>query len=193
MKLTLIRHSKTSVEPDVPILLWHLSKEGAKLARRLAKRQVIRDLDVIYSSLQTKALETARLLVQPNSLQVKTNKDLTEISSFTQGFIGQVGDGKFQQFVNDFYQGKIKRHAGGESYDEALERFMKAIKGIIKEGKTKGMENIGIVSHGNILSFFSGQYCKYSPLQLHNMMRMPDVAVLDWDEGKFISFFGQDF
>lgn len=190
MKLTLIRHSKTSVEPDIPIVLWRVSAEGIKLARKLARQPVIKDLDIIYSSLQTKALETAELLAKPNRLQVKKNEGLTEISSFTQGFIGEVGDGKFQQFVNDFYQGKIKSYAGGETSSEALKRFMKAIKEIIREERARGMDNVGIVSHGNILSFFSAQYSQFPPFEIHKMIKMLDVAVLDWKRKKFISFFG---
>lgn len=192
MKLILIRHSKSLPNPETPIPQWGLTAEGTELAKSLAQKSVIKKLEVIYSSLQTKALETAGLLAKSHNLPVKTNKDLTEISSFTKGLIGQKpGDEEFEKFVEDFYQGKIERFRGGETYQEALKRFIRAIQQIIKEETVRGVENIGVVSHGNILSFFSAQYCEYPPLEIHKMIKMPDISVLDWDQKKFVSFFGE--
>ncbi len=188
MKLTLIRHSKTSPTADIPIPLWGLSKEGVKLAKKLSENKTIKEIEVIYSSLQTKALETALLLAKPNAIPIKTNPCLTEISSFTIKFFGSR---KYEENVKNFYAGKSKRIAGGETHQEALERFSRAINKIINKEKNRGVKNIGIVSHGNILSFFSAQFCPYSPLEIHQLIKMPDVAILDWQDKKFIKFYGE--
>lgn len=188
MKLTLIRHSKTTPTSDIPNPLWGLSDEGISLAKDLSKKQMIKDLEVIYSSLQTKALETSILLAKPNCIPIKTNPDLTEISSFTKKFFGE----EYDQIVRDFYEGRIKRIAGGETYQKALNLFTKAIEDIVDFESKEGKENIGIVSHSNILAFFSAQYVDKTPLEIHDLIRMPDTAILDWDQKLFIKFYGED-
>lgn len=185
MKITLIRHSKTKLEPEKPITLWGLSEEGIELAKGLSEKQVIKDVDALYSSLQTKAIETALYLAKPNSIPLKTNEDLTEITSFTLKFFG--GD-QYMQNVHDFFSGKVERIAEGETYKEALVRFNQAIQEIVEKEK---VDNIGIVSHGNILSFFTEQNCEKKAIELHDIIKMPDVAVLDWDTKNFIQFWGE--
>ena len=70
MNLVLIRHSKSLVNPDIPIPTWGLSDEGIILAKKINELTQIKTLDVIYSSLQTKALETA-VLATKNRIPVK--------------------------------------------------------------------------------------------------------------------------
>jgi len=188
MRLTLIRHSKTSPTADIPIPLWGLSKEGIRLAKKLSKNKIIKEIGVIYSSLQTKALETALLLAKSNTIPIKTNPNLTEISLFTIKFFGSE---KYEENVKNFYSGKIKRIAGGETYQEAIQRFSQTIDKIINEEKRGGIKNVGIVSHGNILAFFSAQFCSHSPFEIHQLIKMPDVAILDWQDKKFIKFYGE--
>ena len=150
MKITLIRHSKTNPTKDIPIPLWGNTNDGFELCERLCENQVIKNIDVIYYSLETKALETAVLLAKENSIPIKTDKNFEEISSFTQKFY--VGD-EFEKNIQKYYGKKVARIGDGESIEEALYRFNDAIeRTIAKEGDA---ENIGIVSHGGILSLFS--------------------------------------
>jgi broad specificity phosphatase PhoE len=184
MKITLIRHSKTTIAPDIPNPLWSLSDEGITLAQELADNQYIKDIDVLYSSLQTKALETTILLAKPNVIPIKTHADLTEISSFTKKFFGA----DYQEKVHAFYTDQVARLADGETYQEALNRFNKAIEDIISN--EQNCNNIGIVTHGNILSFYSAQFCNKTPLELEKSIKMPDMAILDTNINKFIKLYG---
>lgn len=190
MKLILIRHSQTSSTKDCPISLWGLSQEGIKKACPLANQAAIKALDVLYSSNQTKAIETALLLAKPNQIPIKTDPDLTEISSFTKKYFE--GGEEYRRNVDEFYAGKIKRIAGGESIKEALTRFNLAVGKKVKIETRLGNDLVGIVSHGNILAFFSAQFCSKTPRQLHGLIQMPDWAVLDWKTKKFIKFFGDE-
>jgi broad specificity phosphatase PhoE len=187
MKIVLIRHSQTSPTSRIPVSLWGLSHRGVRLARELSRKKTIKALDIIYSSLQTKALETAIILAKPNAIPVRTHAGLDEISSFTRKFLSS----EYEKKIKDFYNGKISRIQGGETYRKALKRFLKAIREIVKAEKRNGASSIGIVSHGNILAFFSSLYCPLPPLRIHQIMRMPDVAVLNWDQKKFIKLYGE--
>lgn len=187
MKITFIRHSKTKVDPRLPPPLWGLSEEGIELAKKLGTRDVIKRISLFYSSLQTKALETAILLAKPDAIPIKTDDRLTEVTSFTNKFIPEIK--VYEKSVKDYYSGAIERINEGETIQEALDRFDKAIESIVETNNKE--ENIGIVSHGNILAFFSAQFKDIDPYPAHKEIRQPDVALFDWDKQKFIHFFGE--
>lgn len=183
MRLTLIRHSKTILEPNVPNPLWQLSDEGIALATELSKKDVIQDIDVMYTSLQTKALQTSLILAKDNHIQIKTNPDLTELTSITIEFFSD-----YEEKVRQLYAGEVSRINGGETLEEGRKRFNSAIESIVSQEKS--VENIGIVAHGNILSLFSAQFSEKDAYELHQLIQMPDVAILDYNLKKYIKFYG---
>lgn len=187
MKITLIRHSKTILEKDKPITCWKLSQEGIKLAEVMSKKEEIKGLDVIYSSLQTKALHTAVILAKDNYIQIKTHPDLTEITSFTKKFFGE----KYQEKIEQFYSGEVRAFFGGETAKVALGRFNIAIQKIVAEANREACQNVGIVSHSNILSFFSAQYIDVKPVEIEKEMKMPDLALFDFRLKRFLKFFNE--
>ncbi|QQR53043.1 histidine phosphatase family protein [bacterium] len=87
MKFDFIRHSKTKVESDKPIALWGLADEGILKAQVLSNDEAIKRLDIVCSSLQTKAIETMLYLAKPNTLPMRTHPDLAEITSFSNKFL----------------------------------------------------------------------------------------------------------
>ena len=187
MKIVLIRHSKTKIDPQVPITCWGLSEKGIDLANELSRNEIIKKMKVLYASLQTKSLETAVLLAKPNAIPIKTDDRLTEITSFTKKFI--TDPAQYEQTIKNFYLNKIDRINDGETKIEALDRFNKTIDEITTNENDK--EYIGIVSHGNILTHFSAQFKQIKAYETHKKIKYPDVAVLDWDKKSFIIFFGE--
>lgn len=187
MKIILIRHSKTKRDSNVPIPLWGLAEEGIEAARELSSNKKIQQLDVLYASLQTKALETAVLLAKPNAIPIKTNDGLTEITSYTNKFIPDIAI--YEQTLKNYYAGKIQRINGGETLQEALARFNSTIETIVKENKDK--KSIGIVSHGHILTLYSSQFKKIDLYDTHLRIKQPDISVFDWDKKMFKKFFGE--
>lgn len=186
MKLTFIRHSKTKIDPTIPITCWGLSDEGIVLAKKLSTHEVVKQLDVLYASFQTKALETAIILAKPNAIPIKANDNLTEATSFTKIF--EADYEKYKQSIEDYYLGKIDRINGGETQQEALARFTKTLESIVAIEKVK---NIGIISHGNILTLFSAQFKDIDCYAFHSVIKQPDVAIFDWENKKFLNFFGE--
>ena len=187
MKLVFIRHSKTNRDPLVPITCWGLADSGIELAKELSMKEVIKNLDVVYSSFQTKALETAVLLAKPNAVPIKADDRLTEVTSFTGSFENDFDT--YTKNVHDFYSGDLTRISGGETKAEALERFNNALESIAKNESDKDF--VGIVSHGNILTLFSALYKDVDCYELHAKIQQPDVAIFDWQKKKFDVFFGE--
>ena len=186
MEITFIRHSKTKVDPSIPAPLWGLSEEGVELAKKLSSNDDIRRISLFYSSLQTKALETAVLLAKPNAIPIKTDNALTEVTSFTNKFIPDTE--VYEKSVKDYYSGRVARINNGETIQEALDRFNRSIQSIVE--MNQGEENIGIVSHGNILTLFSSQFKDIDIYATHKQIKQPDIALFDWDNRKFTKFFG---
>ena len=187
MKIVLIRHSKTDRNPLVPILQWGLSEDGIEYAKKLSEKDIIKKLNVVYASFQTKALETAVLIAKPNATPIKADDNLTEVTSFTGPF--EKDFDKYTQNVHDYYHGMIERISNGETKEEAIHRFNLALENIAE--KEAGKEFVGVISHGNILTLFSSQYRDVDCFKLHTQIKQPDIAIFDWDEKKFISFFGE--
>ena len=187
MNFIFIRHSKTDRNPAVPFICWGLTAEGIELAEHLSQEEIIKELDVLYSSSQTKALETALYLAKPNGISIKVDPNLTEVTSFTIKYDADIDI--YTKNVHDFYSGAIDRINGGETKAEALDRFNMSLEAIAKA--ERGSSDIGIVTHGNILALFTAQYKDVDCLDLHYKIKQPDVAVFNWKEKRFMSFFGE--
>jgi broad specificity phosphatase PhoE len=187
MKFVFIRHSKTDRNSKVPIVCWGLAEQGVELAKELSQKPVIKDLDVVYASFQTKALETAVLLAKPNAIPIKANNGLTEVTSFTGPF--EPDFDLYTKNVHDFYSDDLDRIAGGETKDEALDRFTTTLESIANTESDKDF--VGIITHGNILTLFSALYKDVDCYELHTAIKQPDVAIFDWDGKKFDTFFGE--
>jgi broad specificity phosphatase PhoE len=142
---------------------------------------------VLYASFQTKALETAVLLAKPNTIPIKADDGLTEVTSFTGPF--EEDFDLYTKNVHDFYTDKLDRIAGGETKAEALERFNATLESIAKVERDKN--SVGIITHGNILTLFSSLYEAVDCYTLHTTIKQPDVAIFNWDDKKFEVFFGE--
>jgi len=187
MKFIFIRHSKTDRNFEVPILCWGLADDGIALAKELSGKDVIKNINVLYASFQTKALETAVLLAKPNAIPIKADNGLTEVTSFTGPF--EKDFDVYTKNVHDYYTDVIDRISGGETKAEALERFNATLEVIAAAEADK--EYVGIISHGNILTLFSALYKDVDCYELHTKIKQPDVAVFDWNMKKFETFFGE--
>ena len=187
MKFVFIRHSKTQIDPNVPILLWGLSEKGVELAKNLSQNEIFKKIKVVYSSLQTKALETSVLICKPNLIPIKTDNRLTEVTSFTGPF--ELDDVIHTKNIHDYHKGLTLRINNGETKVEALKRFNQSLIDISIAEDTS--DYVGIVSHGNMLAIFSSQYQNVDSYELHTKIKQPDMAIFDFESKKFISFFGE--
>lgn len=189
MKITFIRNSKIEINIKTPIKRWSLGDEGVERGVELSRINVIRNIDVIYTSLDNASLETAVLLAKAHGTEIKTNNNLTEISSLTDKFFEKED---YDKNIELLFSGEIARVEEGESLQEALSRFSAALENIVfSEAKNSKITNIGIVGHGAILAYFCCQFCEKSPFELYDSMKSPDVAVYDWNSEKFDVMFGE--
>lgn len=185
MNILFIRHSKSLINPDIPINTWGLSEEGVDLAKKLSNLNELKELDIIYASLQPKALETAILATKNIGIPIKIDDRLTETTSFTNKFVNLE---QLEKNTKEYYSNENTSINNGETVNEALARFNTAINDIVTAEKDE--KNLGIVTHGNILASFVVQYTKGDAFELVEKIRQPDVSVFNWETKQFTSFFG---
>jgi broad specificity phosphatase PhoE len=183
MQLYLVRHSNTRFEPETPNEQWVLSEVGVQRAELLAQHSLLADTELVCTSMQLKAMATGLKIAELLRVPMRPDHDLTELSSITKDFIPN-----YEEAVTQLYAGQIDRINGGETLDEALQRFNGAIERIISNHRDIG--RLAVVSHCNILSLFAAQFDERSAHDLHGIMGMPDVAVLDWETKQFSLPFG---
>lgn len=184
MKLYLIRHSKTKFEPETPNEQWVLDDVGTERAEAFARKPEIADLEIVYTSMQLKALATGLKIAELLRIPMRPDHGLTELTSITRGFIPNYDDA-----VADLYAGKVDKINDGETLAEGLVRFNETVVRIVSAHPDLG--RIGLVAHCNILSLFASQYEERTAHELHSTMGMPDLAILDWQSRTFTQTFGQ--
>jgi len=136
----------------------------------------------LYSSIETKALETSIYLAKPNGIKIIPNDQLVEVTSITNKIFPE-----FEKYARDYFEGRVERWNEGESMIEALERFKKGLQQIVDSEKVRGTNNIGILSHGSVYTLFTKDYCEKPIWDLHKSIKMPDIAEYDWEKKQFIS------
>lgn len=186
MQLILVRHSKTLQEKSKSNLLWQLSPEGIQLAEALSQNQLIQNVECLYTSDQTKALQTALLLAKDNYIPIKVFPQLTEATSITNGYFEN-----YEVRVAQWHNTNEDRINNGETAKEALSRFNEVIENVVSVSQ-RIYANLGIVSHANVLSLFTAQFEVRSSAEIHAHIQMPDVAILNWEARTLIKRFGYD-
>lgn len=128
-------------------MLWELSEEGTRQAKKVSEIIDFQNIDIIYASKEQKTLLTVEPLAQ------KLHKTIHKDGSFN-----EVERGEKFLTKEEFEKEKKKQledlnfHAfGGESGTQALECFKKGFEKVCVENSDK---TILICTHGTILNIF---------------------------------------
>jgi broad specificity phosphatase PhoE len=146
--LILIKHSLPEILDGIPAREWKLSEEGRIRARKLAEQLKEYEPDVILSSLEPKAQETAEILAEYFGLKNQTFEALHEHDRSQSPFYGKE---EFQALVQKFFAQPDELIFGSETAIQALGRFEQAVQSILNAHHDK---TIFIVAHGTIISLF---------------------------------------
>lgn len=177
----LIRHAESHPDPDLRPEEWRLTSEGHADAGRLAERREWKDLEVLGSSTEPKALETAQPLAE------RWDKKLVSDQRF-----GEVlrpwaeSQREFEEAVGDYLNGRAM--PGWESMIDASHRFSAALDEL-REGHSG---DVAVVSHGTIMAVYLTRELglRVRPAEWVNM-GMPDICVVDPDAPRILRNWGQ--
>ena len=162
LKLIFIRHAEPEVNKDVPSKIWEISeKGGTKAYEYLNEIKELSEINIVYSSMERKAIQTARILLdllpgQKTEITIKKDIRLNEVDR---------SKGKFYA-DEDIFEEKVKKSllymekpviTGWETAIDALRRFNEFVLELKQIHKRKKKGAIAIVSHGTVLNLYLAQ------------------------------------
>jgi broad specificity phosphatase PhoE len=182
-RLLLVRHAAPLIDPPTPSSEWALSPQGEEAARRFAQSLAAPPATPIYSSAETKAVQTARLLSEGWGVQVRVEEDLHEV----EGRPWANSPAEYEQIVGRYLRGEAVD--GWEERTGAQRRIATAVQKLMGPD-----QDVLVVSHGLVLVRWLSWLLKVEPGTLFPVwrtIRFPDVCIVDWETREVVLPFGQ--
>ena len=186
MKLYIVRHGETEWNTAKKLQGWQnsdLTKKGIRGAKLLRKRLEDINFDYIYSSPQTRALETAEYIKKEDEKLII----LDEIKEMGFGEWEGLEKEKLEiQYREEYYNFWNKPHiyktSGGESFEELYKRIEVGLNKIIKNGG----ENVLLVSHGVVIKSIQSMVKGHSLEELWTppFLENTSLTVLELEDDK---------
>ena len=170
--LILVKHSLPVVDPAVPSREWRLSEEGQVRSRILAEKLGPYNLDMIFSSNEPKAIETARISAHRLNVPVEVLEGLQEHERRNVGFLEQEC---FEQSISRFYAQPAELVFGEETADTAYKRFSKSVDGLSERFP---QANLALITHGTVLSLYVSRITCQDPFAMWKQLGLPSYVVL---------------
>jgi len=171
--LILVKHSVPEIEADRPANTWRLSEEGRLRALHLAEHLESFEPEVIVSSNEPKAKETAEIVALRLQLYAQILSDLHE---HDRSNVPYLAHDAFQASIRHFFQKPDELVFGSETASEAHARFFRAVHSILNVYRNK---TVVIVTHGSVISLFVSRLTGRSDLELWNMLGLPSFVAMD--------------
>ena len=171
--LILVKHSVPQLEPDHPASTWKLSEEGRLRAQGLAEQLEDFAPEVLVSSDEPKARETADILGNHLQLPVQILLGLHEHDRSKVPFLSHDA---FQGAIREFFQKPDELVFGGETANQAHTRFYGAVHSVLKDHRDK---TVIIVTHGTVISLFVSRLTGSSDLELWSKLGLPSLVAMD--------------
>jgi broad specificity phosphatase PhoE len=178
--LILVKHSVPEIAENHPASTWQLSKEGQLRAQQLAGELERFAPEVILSSEEPKARQTAEILARHFQLDLQTLPDLHE---HDRSNVAYLPHDAFQAAVREFFLRPEEQVFGRESANEAHARFYQAVHSILNAYRDK---TVVIVSHGRVISLFVSRLTGSSDLELWSKLGLPSFVALDLNSSTLI-------
>lgn len=158
----LIRHSDVTPKSNVKNVSMHddwqlanekafLSVSGERRAEALSKKEELQNLDAVYSSNYSRALQTAKYIALENNTIINVDDRLNERR------IGNLGDME----INEFHKSQAKdfdfKLSGGESLSQTKKRMTEAMKNILM---FESENRVAVVTHSTALTCLLSAWCE---------------------------------
>lgn len=178
MKLILIKHSMPEIISSVPASQWHLGELGRARSELLATKLGECQLDVVVSSIEPKAIETAQIVANRLGKPFETSEELHEHERDRVPF----GNAKqFEKAVAEMFANPSKLVFGEETANGAHARFSNSVSNLIEKHSRR---NIAIVSHGTVITLYVSRLMNVEPFDFWIRLGLPSFVVLGLPELK---------
>lgn len=178
--LILVKHSLPKIVETVPAREWNLSNEGRLRAQRLAERLSQHQPELIISSIEPKAKETAEIIAKKHKFEFQIVNGLHEHDRSNTPYLSQ---NVFKSAIREFFENPDDLVFGSETANECHTRFDQAVRYILKHYRDK---RITIVAHGTVISLFVSRITGISDLSLWKELGLPSIIVLDMQSNSLV-------
>jgi 2,3-bisphosphoglycerate-dependent phosphoglycerate mutase len=180
-QLILVRHSVPEIRESLHVREWLLSEEGGPRAEHLAERLIPYHLDLLFTSPEPKAMETAEFLAARLQLPVHVLDDLHEHQRKS---VRHLSKHEFETAVCSFFETPEALVLGNETANQAYARFSEAIHSILSENEES---KIAVVSHGTVISLFVSRLTGQPGFGIWSGLGLPCFIVLDMQSKDLIA------
>lgn len=119
-----ISHPQVVIDPAVPVPHWPLNATGQARVAALAASGALAGTQAVFSSTETKALNTAEPLAAALGLSVQAHEEMGENDRSATGFLPGP---KFEQTADAFFAAPAVSVRGWETAQSAQQRIVAAI------------------------------------------------------------------
>jgi broad specificity phosphatase PhoE len=172
-KLILIKHAHSQMTPGVPPEQWGLSDQGHERCGALAARLSVHTPDLIFSSEERKALQTAELL--SNELK-RPWQAVAGLQEHDRGNVPVMATKDFISAMAQVFRRPQERVLGRESADQALTRFERALSGLLDRHTE---EDVAVVTHGTVIALFAAEHADVDPFLNWRQMGLPSFMIFE--------------
>ena len=146
-----LRHALTTIDKELPAEKWVISDKGIEEICNVVSLGKFDDVDVIISSSEKKAIQTAFYLSERIEKEINLNPNLKELDRGEEVIETQED---YETKVWRIFDNPSECSFGWETAEGALGRFK---RGISRIENTYSNKKIFIVSHGIVLTLFFGE------------------------------------
>ena len=171
--LILVKHSLPEIVEGRPAREWVLSEDGRERARKLVASLLPYQPEIILSSVEPKAWETASILAEVLGLTVQAVNGFQEHDRSTSPYYAK---GEFEKLVQEFFEKPDLLVFGNETARRSLARFRETVEIAMEVHRDKIMM---IVSHGTVISLFVSWLTGCDGWALWRSLGLPSFVVLD--------------
>lgn len=181
--LTLVKHSLPQINPTVPANQWPLSEEGRVLAQMLAQQLAKHSPDLIFSSVEPKAVETAQIVGDALNKPVEVVEGLHEHDRRNVKFLDKK---KFEASIAQFFDRPDVLTFGNETAAQAYHRFSRAVTAITARYSDS---NVALITHGTVLTLFVSRLTAVAPFPFWKDLELPSWVVLSHPNLELVKVF----
>ena len=174
-RLILVRHARPEIDRAVPAAEWPLSTAGAASAAQLARRIAHDGVTRVFTSVEPKAVGTARALAAVWEVAVEEVQGLHEHERPEAQWMSRE---EFESRVRELFATPAECVFGSESADAARRRFTAAVMRLLP--RTHG--DIVVVSHGTVMTLFVAAVAGLEPFAFWKSLGMPGAVALSLPE-----------
>lgn len=154
-----LRHAETKVDRNIKISQWTLTEKGKKDALKLSRLNIFEDFNIIITSNEEKAYQTAIPLVEKLQKEIIRDENLNEILRDHGEFLKK---DEYSRIMKLCMEHRDQSFNNWETANHALERFSKRIQEI---DLNYSYMKILFVAHGGVINLYFAKILK----QLNNV------------------------